>query len=469
MQIELFSFSKRKNSTKKPQGAGSVVSCALKEETSVLFPSFELVTNPTAYNYVKAFGFYYYVTDCTYVRNNLWRISCRIDELATWSDTIKATRAYIEYTDTYNSRVYDPRLAKLINATETSTSVAAPYVDTTGYYVTTIIGEDTCGIFKMNISEVESLMQNATQWWNNFDTSSWGSVEDSIKNLGRLFITGNPAENIKACRFIAAPAPSAPSTHGNIHAGFYDLGMGGHGFGFNRTVDGTVPITVPHPSNVMLRTSQTCEYSLFLPYIGNVTLSSDILADESSISINYSVHSASGDLALTLKTGSGKYIGSYGGNLGCDVPIGSSGIGIRTLATAAVTAGVGLATAGAGMASAAAAGAAETGAYAAAATKAVSSTAAGLFSIQGTPSCVGGLGSCASIALSPNITLTCSYWDVSDVGSNLTSLIGNPYYKVDTIGNHGFVRCSGASVDIAGYDEVTNAINSYLQGGVYIE
>lgn len=471
MQIELYSFSKRKNSTKKPTSSGTVVSCVFKEETSVMSPSFELSSgSPIGYNYVKAWTNYYYITDCTFVTNGTWRISCRLDSLATYEATIKGMSAFITYADTYDARIYDPRLAKKINATETSSTVAAPYVDSTGYYVTTVIGEDTCGLYKMDITQVEALMQNCTQWWNNFDTSSWGSVEDSIKNLGFLFITGNPAENIKSCKFIAAPAPSAPSTHGNIHAGYYDTGIVGHTFGFNRTVDGNVSISVPHPSNVMLRTSATCEYSLYLPYIGNINISSDILADESTITIHYSIHSATGDLALTLQTGSGKYIGSYGGNLGCDVPIGSSGIGVRTVATAVGAAALGIATAGAGIA--AAAGAAEGAGVSAAAsgiTQGLTSAGAGLSQIQGTSSCVGGLGSCASLALSTDIKLTCSYWDVSDSGSSLTGLIGNPYYKVDTIGNHGYVSCSGASIDAIAYDDITNEINAYLRSGIYVE
>lgn len=464
MQIELFSFSKRKNSTKKPQGAGSVVSCALKEETSVLFPSFELVTNPTAYNYVKAFGFYYYVTDCTYVRNNLWRISCRIDELATWSDTIKSTRAFIEYTDTYNARIYDPRLAKMINATETSTSAALPFYNPYGYCIVNIIGSGTCGSYALDMMYVDNLMDNCVQWWTQFDQShSWGSFEEAIKNTCALLITGDAAAQIKSCRWIPATKPSGASQ--SLYAGLFDTGVMGLQVDANDNLEGTITVTVPHPSNVMLRTSNTCEYTLYLPFVGNISLSADILADEGSLNISYSLAQTSGDLGYTIQTASGKYIGTYGANISCDIPIGSAGVSARSMITSIAAGAAALATGGAAIGAAETAGAA----LGAGATTALKTAAAGLMGIQGTASSVGGVGGIASIGLSHNIHLTCSYWNVSDAGSNLTSLIGNPYYKADTIGNHGFVRCSGASVDIAGYDEVTNAINSYLQGGVYIE
>lgn len=467
MQIELYSFSKRKNSTKKPTSSGTVVSCVFKEETSVMSPSFELSSgSPIGYNYVKAWTNYYYITDCTFVTNGTWRISCRLDSLATYETAIKGMSAFIEYTDTYDARIFDPRLAKKINATEISTTAASSYVDPIGYYALTVIGEDTCGVYALSLADVNNLMQNCTQWWNNYDTSSWITVEESIKNFGALFITGNPAENIKSCKFIAAASQGGSLKR--IHAGFYDTGVFGASFSYGSRQVGTISISVPHPSNIMLRTSATCEYSLYLPFIGNISLSADVLADESSLSIDFGVHGATGDLAITVKTGSGKYIGSYGGNLGCDVPIGSSGIGVRTVATAVGAVAIGAATAGAG---AMGVGLSESSGAAAASsiTQGLTSAAAGISNIQGTSSCVGGLGSCASLALSTDIKLTCSYWDVSDSGSSLTGLIGNPYYKVDTIGNHGYVSCSGASIDAIAYDDITNEINAYLRSGIYVE
>ena len=463
MQISLWSFQKRKNSTKVPAGAGTVVTCTLKEATSVMNPHFIVSSNPSGYNYLQWGVNYYFISDVVFVHNGVWEISCDQDVLATFASQIKTTTAFIEYADSYDARIYDPRLAKKINATEISTT-AASYIDgTQGYYALTVIGEDTCGCYSLDYSGVTSLMQNCTQWWNNYDTSSWTTTEESIKNLGALFITGNPQENIKSCRFIPTANPGGQNKL--IHAGFYNTGVYGQSFSYGTREVGSISLSVPHPSNVMLRTSNTCEYVLYLPFIGNISLSADILADESTLTIAYGIHNATGDLAITITTGSGKYIGSYGGNCGCDVPIGSSGIGIRSVATAVGALAIGVATAGAGLAaegiSAASAGSA--------ATAAAKGCAGGLGSIQGTSSCVGGLGSCASLALSTTIKLTCSYWEVSDVGSNLTSYIGNPYYKVDQIGNHGFVRCSGASLDAVGLSEQIDRVNAFLGAGIYVE
>lgn len=467
MNIYLYTFSKRKNSTKVPAGAGTTVSCRLKDDTSILRPSFELVTNPTISNYVKWGNNYYYIVDCTSVRNGVWRIDCRMDALATFASQIKTTSAFIEYTDSYDARIFDPRLAKKINATELSESASAAYVDETGYYAVTVLGTNTCGCYVLSENGVVNLMNNAAQWWNSWNGYGWSSVEDSIKNLGALFMTGNPAENIKSCKFIPADAPHGTSR--NIYAGFYDTGVTGKLISYPVCKIGTISVSIPHPANVMLRTSGTCEYNLYIPFIGNISLSADILADESTLTIRWSVHCATGDLACTIETGSGKYVGTYGGNMACDVPIGSAGIGVRSVANSIITAGAGIAHAGAAVASVGAESGIGAG-IAAGITKAVPSAIAGINQLQGTATSVGGLGSTAGLGVQhANVVLTCSYWELSTSGSNLTSLIGNPYYKVDSIGNHGYVKCSGASIDIASYDEVINEINSYLGAGIYVE
>ena len=464
MQITLWSFQKRKNSTKVPASAGTVVTCTLKEATSVMNPHFILSSSPVGYNYLQWGSAYYFIADVVFVHNGVWEISCDLDVLATHSATIKATTAFIEYADSYDARIYDPRLAKKINATEITQDAALPWYNPYGYCVVNVIGAGTCGSYAMDLMYVDNLMDNCVQWWSQFEQSySWGSFEEAIKNTCALLITGDAASQIKSCRWIPGTKPSGSSQ--SLYAGLFDTGVSGIQIDIKDTDDGFITVSVPHPSNVMLRTSSTCEYTLYLPFVGTIAISADILADESSIIIDYSLALASGDLGYTVKTASGKYIGSYGTNVACDVPIGSAGVSARSMVTSVGAAAAALATGGAAIGAAETAGAA----IGAGATTALKTAAAGLLGIQGTASSVGGVGGIASLGLSHNVHLTCSYWDVSDSGSNLSAYIGNPYYKVDQIGNHGFVRCSGASLNAIGLSEEIDRVNAFLGAGIYVE
>ena len=470
MQISLWSFQKRKNSTKVPAGAGTVVTCSLKESTSVMNPHFILSSNPHGYNYLQWGTDYYFIADVVYVHNGVWEITCDMDVLATFASQIKTTTAFIEYTDSYDARIYDPRLAKKINATETSTQELVPYINATGYCVLNVIGEGSSGTYSITYASAQALMNQVSSWYslwsNNF---SWSQPGEAIKNIGNVLATGNVADTIKSLIWVPANQPSGGSMT-TIHCGLYESGISGAPFNIDTMDTGSFTLSIPHPSNVMLRTSGTCEYNLYYPFIGNISMSADILADESTLNIQYSLANATGELVIAITTGSGKYIGTYGATMSCSLPIGSSGIQPRTLMTAIGIGAAGLVAGGAGIAAAAGTEAGVTaGAIGAAATKALTAASAGLMSMQGTTNSVGGVGSCASVGLSPYAKLTCSYWDVSDVGSNLTSYIGNPYYKVDQIGNHGFVRCSGASLDVAGMSEQIDRVNAFLGAGIYVE
>ena len=465
MQITLWSFQKRKNSTKVPASAGTVVTCTLKEATSVMNPHFILSFSPVGYNYLQWGSAYYFIADVVFVHNGVWEISCDLDVLATHSATIKATTAFIEYADSYDARIYDPRLAKKINATEIHQQQLVPFINSTGYCVANVIGTNTAGAYRMTYSNLCSLMQNCAQWWNDYSNDhTWNDVVESIKNTGALLISGNAADNIKSARWIPANPPSGSAA--TIYAGLYNTGVSGSLIPYDAIDSDNFSIPIPHPSNVMLRSSNTCEYTLFLPFVGTIPLSADILANESSLVVEYSLAQATGEVAYAIHTSNDKYLGSYGSNISADIPIGSSGVNARSVATAVGAAVAIAATGGA----AAAAGAAEGGAVGGAiATTAAKSAAAGLASIQGSSSSVGGIGSCAGLGLSNYAELTCSYWEVSDSGSNLSSLVGNPYYKVDQIGNHGFVRCSGASLNAIGLSEEIDRVNAFLGAGIYVE
>ena len=467
MNIELFSFNKRKNSTKAPTGSGTQVSVVLKEETSSMKPGFELTSSnlPANVNYVKAFGNWYYISDITLQTNTKWLISCVLDPLASFAAAIKNTTAFIEYADTYNSRIYDPRLAKLINATEMSVAdeVGSPIIGT-GYYVIDIVGKDGTGSYRINNSQISSIYASIYTWWQNFSSGlSWVTVPDAIMNLGFLFLTGDAASCIRSIRHLPGDYPSG-GTPTSIYLGMYDTGETGIQIPFDSSYSQTINLTIPHPSNVMQRSGNTCEYTLYIPFIGNVSLPADILADETTLHVHLVLMRNTGELACRVYIDGEKTLGTYGANVASQIPIGGSGLSARSVMNSVASVGAAAIAGGEAMAAAKSASGG-----AAAATKALSAAAAGLGQLQATTSSVGGLSNVAAGKLDKHVRLTCSYWDVSTSGSNLTSLIGNPYYKTDTIGNHGFVKCSGASIDIAGYDDVIDTINSYMNNGIYIE
>ena len=99
MTVQLYTFSKKDNSTAKPSGAGTQFSCVLKDSSGILAPSLEFgagIGNPRSYNYayISDYGRYYYVDDWTYYRGT-WSASLRVDALASWKSYIGGASHYI--------------------------------------------------------------------------------------------------------------------------------------------------------------------------------------------------------------------------------------------------------------------------------------------------------------------------------------------------------------------------------------
>ena len=98
IEVKLYSFSKKENSTKRPSGNGYVVSGNLNNNTSITAPaiSFKADVSITGYNYayIESFQRYYKITSWEYVLG-LWRASMVVDALASWKPEIGNMSAYV--------------------------------------------------------------------------------------------------------------------------------------------------------------------------------------------------------------------------------------------------------------------------------------------------------------------------------------------------------------------------------------
>lgn len=118
MNVTLYKFSKRINSTKQPlPSSGKSFTCQVKDETSFINPVLRFdpsglvsgLFSPSAYNYAQIIYWqrYYYITDWTYV-NGCWEASLTVDVMASFKSEIGNTSAYIiRSASQYNGDISD--------------------------------------------------------------------------------------------------------------------------------------------------------------------------------------------------------------------------------------------------------------------------------------------------------------------------------------------------------------------------
>lgn len=206
--VNLYHFSKRKNSTARPSGNGTTFNCRLKDDSGILAPVLILDfryagSQPQIFNYayIPEFSRYYWITNIKYVLG-LWEFSLAVDVLASWKTDIGniSTFAYRAQYDS-SKRFPDDIYRFATNSTITNTIHAGNFsgnVDN-GCFILGIVGSgNTSSIGAMNyyVTNKEGMKAiiNAL-----FNDTSWLNISDISADLQKALF--NPIQYIKSCMF----------------------------------------------------------------------------------------------------------------------------------------------------------------------------------------------------------------------------------------------------------------------------
>ena len=224
MEIRLYAFRKRINSTKKPtekQDPGQiflVAECTLKDYTSVLAPQVILIfpdpqhnLPPSSYNYayIPEFKRYYWVTDIEFDRNRvIYTLSC--DVLASYWESLKESTQYVlRSASAKNGKIVD-MLYPTMAAFSTGSKVITGWSYNTlanGYYILGIINSNTntygaISYYVMTNSQFSNLRKALME---NYNYMQINTAEISAE-LQRAII--NPFQYIVSCKWFPEKPPT---------------------------------------------------------------------------------------------------------------------------------------------------------------------------------------------------------------------------------------------------------------------
>ena len=416
ISVTFYTFSKRENSTAVPTG-GTAVSCVLKEQTSLLAPSFLLhwESRPT---WTAAFfeGRYYFVTDIMSVRNDQWEVSCRVDVLATYKTQIGATTAFILYDTAANTEIIDQRLAPKTTKTRLQNSAALDpslMTGSAGKVVLSVVGEDTTDTYIVTMGQVKDLLNGQTfanffggsEVWGPIDADLTGSfITDTmtaimtlIKSVGVAVKNVMGSTKLLDCIKSAVWIPWDISGDGqpvHIKLGLYTSDVVAAPI-VNPLIWDTVDIAIPWQAADWRRNAPYHHIYVSIPFIGTVEVPPGDIIGESTITILWALNKLDGNLNVQMSAGN-HILGVYAASTGVSIPIGASNITPGRATTSLLS----------GIAAAAAAGpgGASIGAAAALAVGQINS-------LVPQPSSVGGGGGGAASKLDLSIRVTTVFHD----------------------------------------------------------
>lgn len=152
INIYLYTFTKKKNSTAHPTSAsGTLKQVILKESTSILNPVFKLSGDSfdsiKTYNYLQWGSRWYFISDIISLRNQYYEIICKNDVLATYKTTIGNYNGFIVRSSNssfYNENIFDSEIQPTATVRSQETTIKTYITEfsrTSGTYLINTYGK----------------------------------------------------------------------------------------------------------------------------------------------------------------------------------------------------------------------------------------------------------------------------------------------------------------------------------------
>ena len=294
MNVILFAFSKKKNSTARPVVTdGTSFAVDLKEETSVMSPvlifdpsNLPQPFSPASYNYalIANWSRYYFITDWRWL-NGRWEASLISDVLATYRTSIGAMSEYVVRSSAASDgTIVDGRYPIKSSGSVSVVPVGQIININYGCYVVGVVNCMTSGnrigavsYYAMTEAQLNSLLQYLYSD-NIYNNSGVSSIE-----AGLYKAIANPIQYIVSCMWVPVAADVIGSdVISNVICGYFQTTAGGRVcLAQNVAVGSTIKQLPSHPQSsrgAYMNFAPFSRYTLFYPPFGVIPIESTVRA-----------------------------------------------------------------------------------------------------------------------------------------------------------------------------------------------
>lgn len=470
MRITFYTFSKKSNSTARPDITGTDFDCQIKSPSSIVNPVIQLskASDPTTFNYayIPEWKRYYFINDITY-NLGLWVLSLTVDVLGTYRNQILLSEQYVlrnanDFDDNIVDNLYPVKAGSSYVVNNAGAVIDPDYQIslpdyfnasyTSGYFIIGVISNNSSGVtyYELSYSGFTSLLNSLMSYIpTDFDDVSDGIAKAML----------DPLQYITSCFWypVSMTRGITPVTS-SINIGGYNIPVSSIGGVIqNRSCHFRSSVTIPkHPQYDDYGYTQLepySRYNLFFEPFGNIPLDTMKMYEGTSLTLDWYVDVPTGEAQLFVRNGS---------ILVANV---SSLIAVQVRLSQLVNDIIGGTTSLSGGLMGAVAGLA-LGDYIGAITSGLSGISSAVNSMLPQLSTRGSEGSFLAYSLgSPKLHALFNLQVDTD-----PQRYGRPLCKIRTLKNlSGYTLCSNASLSLSCTDNELTEIENYLNGGFYIE
>ena len=456
INVLFYSFSKRANSTARPDNPNLELACILKGTCSIINPVL-IVKHPKPtdnnYCYIPDFGRYYHIDDWTW-NSGVWSANCSVDVLASWKTEIGNSQQYVTRAAAErNGYVMDAQYPITANISTVRNYAENPWTGwEDGSYIVGVLGQGvvatgSVSYMVFSAGELANFVSRLLNSGNLIGNMIDGNPDFEIsEELATIIL--DPIKYISTCMWVPFTDISGGGA-GAVTIGWWTVPgtSGKYLYNWLKHTD-VADIAIPkHPQAARgeyLNHAPFSRYYLEFEPFGKIELPDRFLTGE-SLRLHVYTDLTTGTAFLQCN---GEIIAS--GQVGITTPITSmqSGVlrNVGNIATSVAGIVAGNPASVFGMAGS------------------LVDTFTGLASPD--PTTAGAVqGSRISYAVPPTIVAT-----FADVASADPEHFGNPVcarLQISTL--NGFVKCENAELDIPATAQERSEIDNYLNGGFFYE
>lgn len=462
MNVYLFTFIKKENSTKRPDVAGVLLQCQIKTQSSISRPTLELNLGlenaPEDYNYayIPDFGRYYFVEEWTYTPPK-WTLSLKCDVLASFKPAIGAASLYVLRASAANDgAVIDTLYPTKAGCTFDSYSITNPWTDSqNGLYVLGVVSKQSVfgsiNYFAVTRSQLQNIMQSLID--DTITTGNGFNTDDASLALQLAII--DPMQYIKSCVYIPLADVGGTLSPGLTVFNYPILGA------CKIITEPLITITntfnvIKHPQNnsrgVFTNLAPYTQIRLNYPPFGVIELDATAIATALTISTEVKIDITSG-LGILRVFAAGSLIAKVEAQVGIPIQIAQVA---RDNPLSVLS----------GMAGGVLQGSKNTGSFLGDLIGGVAANVGDAMQMTGAKlSTIGGGGTYAHLNETPTL-----YFQFFEIVDDDNAHNGRPLCKVRTPADlGGYMLIQDGDVPISGTAQEARELRAYLEGGFYYE
>lgn len=441
--VQLFTLSKERNSTKRPSGTGDLLPCTANMGVDVAAPrlpfsGFDVPPLRYNYAYIPTLNRYYWIERWTH-EAGLWVANCTEDVLASWRDSIGATDAYILRSSAQSDgAIVDDMYPATGDVTITTASADIFANDGGNYVLGAVSSGGATDYVQLNPSQFKAA--SAYLFSDEF-------FEQAVGAGGLLKAQFDPMQYIKSSMWF--PWGIGGGRAASLKVGWWDTGIKGGAVQADQAKNLSVTIDVPkHPQagsrGKYLNLAPYSQYTLDCRPWGRVAIDPLALQDAATITLDISVDMITGVGLLAVVVG-GKRLTLTQAQVGSPIQLSQvtrDYMGAVTSVTGGVLAGL-------------------TGNYMGVAS-AIGNAASSLMGQVSTTGCNGGISQLFDPAQLTGVFLSVVDEDNEHRGRPLCSV-----RRISSI--PGYIVCADPAPDFAAPQWELDAARSAMQAGFYYE